>query len=249
MFIDKTKVQKSFDNNAQNYDENSFIQQKVLEKLMNFFNNTPENYGSKKIKLLELGCGTAELSKILSKKIKFDNIHLVDISGRMLKIARYKIEHHNLTYQVVDFDEFKNFSDYDFIVSNMALHWSASFEKLFEKVTSFMKPGSMFIFSIPNSNSFNFFRDLNLDSLINNFPKKELILKKIDNKFDFNSFEEVFYEEFNSPIDFLKKLKIIGAGVSNKKVRLKDLLSLRKLKSKQRMNYNISFYKIKKINE
>lgn len=249
MLIDKTKLKKSFDVYASRYDENTFIQRQVLKKLLDYIGDVTDGSNEKKIKLLELGCGTAEFSNILSKKIKFDEIHLVDISVSMLKIAKRKVQHKNLSQQVIDFDCFNNFSSYDFIISNMALHWSSSFEKLFKKITYYMKPGSIFIFSIPNSNSFNFFKKKKLDNLINIFPRHEIILKKLDKNFSYNFFEEIFYEEFDSPLDFLKKLRSIGAGVSNNSKNLKNLFRLRKLKNKETMNYNISFYKIRKKNE
>ena len=249
MLIDKKKLKKSFDVHASRYDENTFIQRQILKKLLDYIGNVKDISCEKKIKLLELGCGTAEFSNILSKKIKFDEIHLVDISVSMLNIAKRKVQHNNLSQQVIDFDYFNNFSSYDFIISNMALHWSSSFEKLFKKITFYMKPGSFFIFSIPNSNSFDFFRQNKLDNLINSFPRHEVILKKLDKNFNCNFSEEIFYEKFDSPLDFLKKLKNIGAGISNNSINLTNLFRLRKLKNKETMNYNISFYKIRKKNE
>ena len=97
-----------------------------------------------------MGCGTGELSNILIKKLNFNKIHLLDLSSQMLNIAK-KINKDNVLFDRNDFDSFCQFDDYDIIVSNMALHWSANFIVFIERILNQMRKNTIFIFSIPDN--------------------------------------------------------------------------------------------------
>ena len=49
----------------------------------------------------------------------------------MISKAKKNLSKENFSYEVEDFDNFKNYKIYDFIFSNMSLHWSENFSKLF----------------------------------------------------------------------------------------------------------------------
>ena len=77
-----------------------------------------------------------------------------------------------------DFDSFCQFDDYDMIVSNMALHWSANFNVFIERILNQMRKNTIFIFSIPDNKSFSFLKKVKLEELINEFPEKKKYFKK-----------------------------------------------------------------------
>ena len=76
--------------------------------------------------------------KYLIKKLNFNKIHLLDLSSQMLNIAK-KINKDNVLFDRNDFDSFCQFDDYDIIVSNMALHWSANFIVFIERILNQMR--------------------------------------------------------------------------------------------------------------
>jgi hypothetical protein len=134
------------------------------------------------------------------------------------------------------------------IVSNMALHWSANFLVFIERILNKMRKNTIFIFSIPDNKSFSFLKKVKLEELINEFPEKEIILKKISEEFECKVHEKTFFEETFSLLDFFKNMKKIGANVSNRFIDVRKLLKLRKYCFKEpiKINYNINFFIIKK---
>ena len=245
----KKKIECSFDKYADKYDSRTILQKKIMFTLLNFlYQEISKTNNKKESQLLDLGCGTGELSSILIKKLNFNKIHLLDLSSQMLYIAKKKINKNNVLYDRNDFDSFYRFDDYDMIVSNMALHWSANFLVFIERILDQMKKNTIFIFSIPDNKSFSFLKKVKLGELINEFPEKEIILKKVNEQFECKVFEKTFFEETFSLLDFFKNIKKIGANVSNRSVDVRKLLKLRKYCFKEpiKINYNINFFIIKK---
>jgi malonyl-CoA O-methyltransferase len=245
----KQKIEYSFDKYAHKYDSRTILQKEIMLTLLNFlYQEISETNNKKKSQLLDLGCGTGELSSILIKKLNFNKIHLLDLSSQMLNIAKKKINKKNVLFDRNDFDSFYQFDNYNIIVSNMALHWSANFLVFIERILNKMRKNTIFIFSIPDNKSFSFLKKVKLEELINEFPEKEIILKKINEEFECKVYEKTFFEETFSLLDFFKNMKKIGANVSNRSIDVRKLLKLRKYCFKEpiKINYNINFFIIKK---
>ena len=247
--IFKKKIEHSFDKYADKYDSRTILQKEIMLTLLNLlYQEISETNIKKESQLLDLGCGTGELSSILIKKLNFNKIHLLDLSLQMLNIAKKKINKKNVLFDRNDFDSFCQFDDYNMIVSNMALHWSANFLVFIERILNKMRKNTIFIFSIPDNKSFSFLKKVKLEELINEFPEKEIILKKINEEFECKVYEKTFFEETFSLLDFFKNMKKIGANVSNRPIDVRKLLKLRKycFKKPIKINYNINFFIIKK---
>jgi len=64
-------------------------------------------------------------------------------------IAAFKIAADNITYRVCSLEEYEYPEGaYDFVISNLALHYIADLEPIFEKVFQTLKPGGIFLFNI-----------------------------------------------------------------------------------------------------
>ena len=86
----KKKIEYSFDKYADKYDSRTILQKEIMLTLLNFLYQEISETNNKKSQLLDLGCGTGELSSILIKKLNFNKIHLLDLSSQMLNIAQKK---------------------------------------------------------------------------------------------------------------------------------------------------------------
>ena len=222
--ICKKRVKESFNKRADLYDKKTLLQKKIMAKLFSYFCEEEElKYKLDKKKLLELGCGTAEFSRILSREISFASIDLLDISPRMLDEAKKKLNSLNTFLVEKDFDSFSKYNNYALIASNMSLHWSENFFELLNKILSMMRVNAFFIFSVPNNKSFQILKKEKFGNLINSFPEQKLILKNIDKRFQVKIYESNFFQKFNSFIDFFKSLDEIGAGTSNKEIDFKKI--------------------------
>ena len=87
----KKNIKQSFDKGAKSYENNCDIQRLICHQLVNFFLERKEKFTtSQDIKGLDLGAGNGILSIELLKFIKFEKLHLVDFSDKMLDLAKKK---------------------------------------------------------------------------------------------------------------------------------------------------------------
>ena len=214
----KKNITKSFDRGSNNYDLNAKIQKKICKQLISFFKNF-DNSDLKIVNALEIGCGSGFMTKELIKLKKIEKIHLLDISSEMIKNVSSQNLHKNASFEIGDFDNFSRYNEYDFIYSNMAMHWSENIKNLILKILLNLSKNSFFIFSIPHSLKVSF-KKKNIaenfcSSLVNQFPKYNDI-KQIICSENYNLFSKQISlnEIYNRPIDFFLNLKKIGANVS-----------------------------------
>ena len=246
----KKNITESFDRGSSTYDINAKIQKKICKQLISFFKNF-DNSDLKIVNALEIGCGSGFMTKELIKLKKIEKIHLLDISSEMIKNVSSQNLHKNTSFEIGDFDNFSRYNEYDFIYSNMAIHWSENIKNLILKILLNLSKNSFFIFSIPHSLKVSF-KKKNIaenfcSSLINQFPKYNDIKQMIcSENYDLFSKQISLNEIYNRPIDFFLNLKKIGASVSLTKKK-SNIFSLRHITVKTLISYDVGFFFIKKI--
>ena len=244
----KKKVKDSFDQGADCYDKRSTIQKEISKNLLDlFFNELKEN--NEGFSLLELGCGTGFCSKKISEKLSLTRIHLLDISNKMIKQSKKRFKNQNVFFLKNDFDFFDNFENYNLIVSNMSLHWSKDFLKLIKKILNSIRKNSILLLSFPNSRSFNNLKTEH-HKLINDFPNEKKMEELLNNKKFYFTMKRMIHElEYGNIMLFFQSLKKIGANVSNNVYNISDLYSLRRDRDKVRVNFDISYFFIRKMKD
>ena len=244
----KKKVKDSFDQRADYYDKYSSIQKEISKNLLDlFFNELKEN--KEGFSLLELGCGTGFCSKKISENLSLTRIHLLDISNNMIKKSKIRFKNQNVFFFKNDFDFFDNFENYNLIVSNMSLHWSKDFLKLIKKILSSIKNNSILLLSFPNSRSFNNLKTKHY-KLINDFPNEKKMEELLNNKKFYFTMKRIIHElEYRNIMLFFQSLKKIGANVSNNVFNISDLYSLRRDRDKVKVNFDISYFFIRKMKD
>ena len=244
----KKKVKDSFDQGADCYDKHSSIQKEISKNLLDlFFNELKEN--KEGFFLLELGCGTGFCSKKISENVSLTSIHLLDISNKMIKKSKIRFKNQNVFFFKNDFDFFDNFENYNLIVSNMSLHWSKDFLKLIKKILNSIKKNSILLLSFPNSRSFNNLKTKH-HKLINDFPNEKKMEDLLNNKKFYFTMKRMIHElEYKNIMLFFQNLKKIGANVSNNVFNISDLYSLRRDRDKVKVNFDISYFFIRKMKD
>ncbi|MCA9140290.1 MAG: class I SAM-dependent methyltransferase [Planctomycetales bacterium] len=101
--------------------------------------------------VLELGCGTGNLSVLFREAMPDATIHLVDISGESLEVCQSRFRSpHRHTFQQCDFRDL-SFADgsFDLVVSSIAIHHLNSVEKqaLFGNVLKWLADDGVFCFA------------------------------------------------------------------------------------------------------
>ncbi|MBN1384196.1 MAG: class I SAM-dependent methyltransferase [Elusimicrobia bacterium] len=80
----------------------------------------PEN---KKIKVIDLGCGTGTVSKKVKEKYPSSRIHCIDIAKNMIEIAKHKLSNYpDITYENADLSKYSFTNSYDVVLSSLTLH-------------------------------------------------------------------------------------------------------------------------------
>lgn len=92
-------------------------------------------------KILDLGCGTGDLSYEISKSGAI--VTGMDFSGEMLERAREKYP--QISFIVEDGETFRTNEKYDAVFSNAALHWMKQAAKVVESVELALHPGGRFV--------------------------------------------------------------------------------------------------------
>ena len=101
--------------------------------------------------VLDLGCGTGYLTKVLSECIgPKGKIVAVDPDRERLEIAREKYSSSNIEYIQADDQSFPA-GEYNIIFSNLVIHWIDDKKAVFHRVYANLRPGGCFVLSTPNA--------------------------------------------------------------------------------------------------
>lgn len=104
-------------------------------------------------RILELGCGTGNLSEKLIQERKCRCLTAIDIVEEMLVICRRRLAFYSGNYEILKADmiKFSRLEIYDYTVSNLALHYpeTAKLKKsVLKNVFRSLKNNGVFIFSV-----------------------------------------------------------------------------------------------------
>lgn len=97
--------------------------------------------------VLDAGCGSGRWTKVLSTKYK--KIIGIDISEGMLDIAKKKRSGKKIIYKQAELGKLLPFADssFDFIFSNMVMHYVGNIKKTARELYRVLKSGSSLLFS------------------------------------------------------------------------------------------------------
>jgi len=145
--ITEEEVRRAYDNIASIYDKkrkdeiiyNDYIEKPATLSLLK---------GIKGKKILDLGCGTGALSKILKNRGAI--VSGIDISPKMINIAKRNVK--NVEFKIGSFYKipYKS-SSFDIVVASLVMHYASDLNKSFKEVKRVLKRDGVFIFSSDNS--------------------------------------------------------------------------------------------------
>ena len=112
------------------------------------------------MRVVDLGCGTGKLTRLLHAKLDARKTVGVDRSDSMLAATREGTQPHGLRFEVGTIEDFSggdgarkpepNGSDqWDLIFSNAALHWVDDHERLLEQLAHRIAPSGQIAFQVP----------------------------------------------------------------------------------------------------
>lgn len=119
------------------------------ELFYNLFYYIPDDLHPQQI--LDLGCGTGNLTEAAVKHYPHAAIHALDVSGEILEECRNRFAAHtNISYHQQDFSQLEFAEEsFDLVISSIAIHHIPDEEKvkLYRKLHGLLKPGGIFVFA------------------------------------------------------------------------------------------------------
>ncbi|MDQ1164504.1 methyltransferase domain-containing protein [Flavobacterium sp. SORGH_AS_0622] len=133
------------------------------------------------LKVIDLGCGTGELTKKLSEKLTNPIVLGIDNSAEMLAKAPLG-SHLNFEKRTI-LEQLENETKWDLIFSNAALQWIDNHNELFKKIISRINPGGQLAVQMPQQNEnilnkilLNLVQEEPFSSYLNNWTRPSPVL-------------------------------------------------------------------------
>jgi len=229
--IETEIIKQNFDRYAEYYDSYSSVQDHCGAKLADML-----IYNEFK-RIIDVGCGTGNYTRLLRNKFPNAAIKAVDISEKMVDVARRKLSLQKIDIITADAETMSLEEDFDLITSNACFQWFEDLDAALLKYYDGLKAGGVLLFSAFGPETFRQLRDClsksyKKDVTISsgNFISKEQIRKILENHFDHVEIkEEKFNEIYDSLWELLSTIKYTGtrgAGLNLEgfgKDRMKDL--------------------------
>ncbi|TGK20486.1 bifunctional demethylmenaquinone methyltransferase/2-methoxy-6-polyprenyl-1,4-benzoquinol methylase UbiE [Leptospira stimsonii] len=145
-------VRENFNRIAEKYDRfndwNSFLLHRVWKNRL--VKEVEKNLGSH-LRVMDLCCGTGDISVRLEHSPSVDHVTCVDFSENMLEIAKTRLrkkgEEGRVDFQVGDATQLKNFQDsqFDAVSIGFGLRNVDHLSKAIQEIYRILKPGGLFL--------------------------------------------------------------------------------------------------------
>lgn len=230
--IDKSKLKRRFSRNAKTYDQYASVQKNMGQDLIN---KVLEKTKNKHIyKILEVGCGTGYVTRLLVKHFPNAKITSVDIANGMIEYTKDLMNDSSVTFICDDIEDMYINEMYDLIISNATFQWFNDLEQTLYKLLKHLNQDGLICFTTFGNQTFrelhksyklvkedlNITEDISpgqqfhsLQSLINKCSK---VIKTLNNSMKIKGIEQIENEYFDDCHEFLTSIKKIGANNSIK---------------------------------
>ncbi len=137
--VDKKWIELQFNRCAQVYDQYAVVQKRMAYRLIETLNNKikdPKN-------ILEIGCGTGFMTRLLYDHYSSAQITTIDIAEKMVQQAQERLgSPSRIIWLHGDVEEMVlETQAYDLIVSNATVHWFSDIRDTLKKLESSLRPG------------------------------------------------------------------------------------------------------------
>lgn len=143
----KVSIVQKFNENAEKYDS----QRKKLIPCFDDFYSIPVSImepTSSSPTVLDIGAGTGLFTSFILKKFPEAKVTLIDISDKMLNVAKERFSNFsNINYVVADYTSYQFDQKFDVIVSSLSIHHLTDTEKknLYFQIYNWLNEGGIFI--------------------------------------------------------------------------------------------------------
>jgi malonyl-ACP O-methyltransferase BioC len=165
--MNKKLIHDRFAKYLDSYNDNAKVQKRMAERLVTFISNKQPQ------KILEIGCGTGFLTRLVNEHCTFETYRTIDIVSECEKYIEEI--NPNIIFVADDVEDFikNNNEKYDLIISNASLQWVEDFENVINTLKSFLATNGELIFSTFGKENFREIYNI-LGTSLNYYSLKEL---------------------------------------------------------------------------
>lgn len=212
----KEKVAQSFGDKADAYNRFAFVQRIAAER---FGELAEDIVNTLSPPYIELGCGTGFVTQHVARSLAEGDFYVTDISSAMLRACKRDLTlppQLSVVFQQHDAEKSLKEGHYGLIITALTAQWFESTHNSLLSLLDSLKPNGVLIYSYLDDRCFPEWKALCAETGIpytgNTLPASTPL--KIDA--DTYSWEfytpELFSEQYESPAEFFRNLKRIGAG-------------------------------------
>jgi malonyl-CoA O-methyltransferase len=254
----KMVVASTFGDRAKDYINYAIVQRQAANHMVSIFEDIIINLEPPYI---ELGAGTGFVTQPLVNVLPDGDFYITDISDEMLAMCKHELqlpENIKAYFDRFDAEMDLPISQYGLIITALTAQWFSNTENVLLGLLESLKPGGVLIYSYLDERCFPEWKALCAESGIpftgNQLPSAAP-LKINSSKYcwEYTS-SDLFTETYDSPANFFKNLKRIGAGTqtSGNKGSYGSVLQLnehwlQKNKNNFNITYGITFGAIRRI--
>ena len=213
MSIEKVLVAQRFAKAGQSYIEQAVVQKQISAQLFEYLKAyCPKTFDS----VLEIGCGSGNLTHLFQTHFQFDQLFLNDLYE---DVDQHFSTIQNIAWLIGDIEQLTLPQSLDAVISSSALQWMADLPALLQRIHDSLKPKGYLGFSTFGENNLIEIKKLTGQGL--NYYSSEVLKQKLEE----SGFEIVFIEEeqkhlyFDHPKSVLQHLKATGVTATAKSHR------------------------------
>ncbi len=228
MIDSKNKIADSFSQAAAQYEKYASIQRYSASSIGSVIASIIDQLPTGPV--MEIGCGTGTLSRILINELPDRPLRLTDFAAGMLEQCNQNIAElpniKRVTWHLQDGEEITDQSKFALIVSGLTMQWFREPEQALLRTGQALKPGGALLYSTIGRQSFPQWRimcnKLDLPCTVNLFPNIEKLQKKIKPAFKkidvWNESIDITYKNVSDFFNFMKKsgtnTSVLGQSLS-----------------------------------
>lgn len=205
-------VRDNFSSSARDYDRYCVVQNLCGLRLISKLKQ--EN----PCKILDIGCGSGNYTRLLRYRFPQSRIKAVDISEEMVSISKNKFGAGDVEFICADARALSLQEKFHLITSNMSFQWFADLESFLRRYLSNLEDKGIFLFSLAGSETFfelgqclkelfSGLKDITAADFWNR-EKLEEVLPRILRNIEIE--RRLYVEEFSSVIELFRKIKFSG---------------------------------------